>query len=54
MLKFLANGYSNKDIAEEMFISNKTVSTYKTRLMLKLNARSLIELVEFANRNALL
>lgn len=54
VLKFLASGYSNKDIAEEMFISNKTVSTYKTRLMLKLNARSLIELVELANRNALL
>ncbi|MDH4581446.1 response regulator transcription factor [Pseudomonas sp. BN415] len=54
VLKFLANGYSNKDIAEEMFISNKTVSTYKTRLLLKLNARSLIELVEFANRNALI
>ena len=54
VLKFLANGYSNKEIAEEMFISNKTVSTYKTRLLLKLNARSLIELVEFANRNALI
>lgn len=53
VLRFLANGYSNKDIADEMFISNKTVSTYKTRLLLKLNARSLIELVEFANRNAL-
>ncbi|WP_271412207.1 response regulator transcription factor [Pseudomonas sp. Q1-7] len=53
VLRFLANGYTNKDIAEEMFISNKTVSTYKTRLLLKLNARSLIELVEFANRNAL-
>ncbi|WP_251701861.1 response regulator transcription factor [Metapseudomonas boanensis] len=53
VLKFLANGYSNKEIAEEMFISNKTVSTYKTRLLLKLNARTLIELVEFANRNAL-
>jgi len=53
VLKLLANGYSNKEIAEEMFISNKTVSTYKTRLLLKINARSLIELVEFANRNAL-
>ncbi len=53
VLKYLANGYSNKRIADEMFISNKTVSTYKSRLLLKLNARSLIELVEFANRNAL-
>lgn len=53
VLKFLANGFTNKEIADEMFISNKTVSTYKTRLQIKLNARSLIELVEFANRNAL-
>jgi two-component system response regulator EvgA len=36
-----------------MFISNKTVSTYKTRLLLKLNAHSLVDLIEFAKRNAL-
>ncbi|BBP82033.1 DNA-binding response regulator [Pseudomonas tohonis] len=53
VLKYLANGYTNKQIASEMFISNKTVSTYKSRLLLKLNSRSLIELVEFANRNEL-
>lgn len=53
VLQYLANGYSNKDIAEQMFISNKTVSTYKTRLLLKLNAKSLVDLIEFAKRNAL-
>ncbi len=53
VMKYLANGLTNKQIADEMFISNKTVSTYKSRLLLKLNARSLIELVEFANRNDL-
>ncbi|MGB3254271.1 LuxR C-terminal-related transcriptional regulator, partial [Buttiauxella gaviniae] len=42
----------NIDIAEMMLISNKTVSTYKTRLMIKLNARSLVDLIEFARRNA--
>ncbi|MDF3931050.1 response regulator transcription factor [Pseudomonas citronellolis] len=53
VLQYLANGYSNKDISEQMFISNKTVSTYKTRLLLKLNAHSLVDLIEFAKRNAL-
>ena len=53
VLGHLLNGKTNKQIADEMFISNKTVSTYKSRLLLKLNARSLIELVEFANRNDL-
>ncbi|RFQ13782.1 DNA-binding response regulator, partial [Pseudomonas sp. ATCC 13867] len=53
VLQYLANGYSNKEISEQMFISNKTVSTYKTRLLLKLNAHSLVDLIEFAKRNAL-
>lgn len=53
VLQYLANGYSNKEISEQMFISNKTVSTYKTRLLLKLNARSLVDLIEFAKRNTL-
>ncbi|MBO3276579.1 response regulator [Pseudomonas schmalbachii] len=53
VLQYLANGYSNKEISDQMFISNKTVSTYKTRLLLKLNAHSLVDLIEFAKRNAL-
>ncbi|MCY1259947.1 Virulence factors putative positive transcription regulator BvgA [compost metagenome] len=53
VLQYLANGYSNKEISEQMFISNKTVSTYKTRLLLKLNAHSLVDLIEFAKRNTL-
>ncbi|MCY1409414.1 putative transcriptional regulator [compost metagenome] len=53
VLKYLANGHSNQDIGEQMYISNKTVSTYKTRLLMKLNARSLVDLIDFAKRNAL-
>ena len=40
-------------IAAEMCISNKTVSTYKSRLMEKLNCKSLMELFSFAQRNAI-
>ncbi|EPL07685.1 putative two-component system response regulator [Pseudomonas sp. CF150] len=36
-----------------MFLSNKTVSTYKKRLMQKLQAKSLVDLIELAKRNAL-
>ena len=53
VLQQLARGKSNKDIAESMFLSNKTVSTYKTRLLLKLNARSLVDLIELAQRHGL-
>lgn len=53
VLQQLARGKSNKDIADSMFLSNKTVSTYKTRLLLKLNARSLVDLIELAQRHGL-
>ena len=54
VLQYLSQGYSNKQISEKMFISNKTVSTYKARLLLKLNAGSLVDLIEFAKRNTLI
>lgn len=54
VLQYLSQGYSNKQISEQMFISNKTVSTYKARLLLKLNGGSLVDLIEFAKRNTLI
>ncbi|HCF5455770.1 TPA: response regulator [Pseudomonas aeruginosa] len=54
VLQYLSQGYSNKQISEQMFISNKTVSTYKARLLLKFNAGSLVDLIEFAKRNTLI
>ncbi|QHF28045.1 response regulator transcription factor [Pseudomonas sp. R32] len=54
VLQYLAQGYSNKQIGEMLFLSNKTVSTYKTRLLQKLGAASLVDLAEFAKRNALI
>ncbi|MDF0731192.1 response regulator transcription factor [Pseudomonas entomophila] len=53
VLQQLARGRTNKEIADSMFLSNKTVSTYKTRLLLKLNARSLVDLIELAQRHGL-
>ncbi|WP_085577523.1 MULTISPECIES: response regulator transcription factor [unclassified Pseudomonas] len=50
----LAQGRANKDIAEGMSLSHKTVSTYKTRLMTKLGVGSLVLLREFALRNQLI
>jgi two-component system response regulator EvgA len=53
VLQQLSRGRSNKEIADSMFLSNKTVSTYKSRLLLKLNARSLVDLIELAQRHGL-
>ena len=53
VLEQLARGLTNKQIAESMLLSNKTISTYKTRLHEKLNTGNLVELIELAKRNAL-
>jgi two-component system response regulator FimZ (fimbrial Z protein) len=48
VLQYLARGVSNKDIASRLFLSDKTISTYKTRLQEKLGLASLAALIEFA------
>lgn len=51
VMRYILAGTDNMKIASEMNISNKTVSTYKSRLMEKLNCRSLMDLFSFAQRN---
>lgn len=53
ILQQLALGLSNKEIGDSMLLSNKTVSTYKTRLIEKLNVTSVVYLADFAKRNNL-
>ena len=50
----LGQGKPNKTIAEDMHLSHKTVSTYKTRLMKKLGISSAVHLRDFAKRNHLI
>jgi DNA-binding NarL/FixJ family response regulator len=54
IMKLIAMGKSINDIADELFISNKTVSTHKARLMQKLNFLSNAELVRYAADNGLI
>ena len=49
VLKLLASGKRNKDIAKELEINEKTVSTYRARLMKKLNVDNLVDLVNQSN-----
>lgn len=53
VLIYLAKGYSNIEIAEELTLSNKTISTYKTRLLSKLGVKTLVDLIGVAHRNHL-
>lgn len=45
VLNLLSNGKRNKDIAEALDINEKTVSTYKTRLLKKLKVDNLADLI---------
>jgi len=54
ILQQLSQGLSNKEIGDAMLLSNKTVSTYKTRLIEKLNVKSVVYLADFAKRNNLI
>ncbi|MFZ0155845.1 LuxR C-terminal-related transcriptional regulator, partial [Pseudomonas sp.] len=54
ILQQLARGLSNKAIGEAMLLSNKTISTYKMRLIEKLRVKSLIDLADLARRNLLI
>lgn len=48
VLKLLSNGKSNKDISAELSISDKTVSTYKFRLLNKIGGKSVVDLINFS------
>ncbi|MGV3268757.1 nitrate respiration regulation response regulator NreC [Staphylococcus simulans] len=54
VLPLIAKGYGNKDIAEKLFISVKTVEAHKTHIMQKLELKSKPELVEYALKKKLL
>ena len=45
VLKLLTSGKKNKQVAEELGINEKTVSTYKARLLRKLNVSNMVELI---------
>lgn len=50
VIRLIAQGYSNKEIAARLAISVKTVETYKARSLEKLGLRSRTDLVRYALR----
>jgi two-component system response regulator NreC len=54
ILKLVAEGYTNNQIAERLVISPKTVDTHRTHGMDKLNLHSRAEIVKYAMRRGLL
>jgi DNA-binding CsgD family transcriptional regulator len=50
VLKLIALGYSNKEIAAQMKLSIKTIETYKVRSIKKLGLKNRVEIVRYAAR----
>jgi two-component system invasion response regulator UvrY len=50
----LAAGRAVGQIADELFLSNKTVSTYRARILEKMNAKSNADLTYYAIKNGLI
>lgn len=54
ILKLIAQEYSNKMIAEELFISERTVETHRKNIFRKTKTGSLVGLIKFAYANNLI
>ena len=53
VLQLIAEGYSNQRIADELFISVKTVEAHKAHIMSKLHAQTRTDLIRYALQKGL-
>ena len=53
VLQLIAEGYSNQKIAQELFISVKTVEAHKAHIMSKLHAQNRTDLIRYAIRKGI-
>jgi two-component system response regulator NreC len=54
ILRLLAEGYSTKEIAEQLVLSPSTVHSHRTNIMKKLNLNTRHELIEYARRKGMI
>ena len=53
IVSLVVEGLTNKEIADKLFISVRTVDSHKNNIMQKLNLKSSVELVKYAIKNKL-
>ncbi len=53
VLRLLADGCTNKEIGEKLFISHRTVDTHRTNIMKKVGVNNVAGLISFAIKNNL-
>lgn len=54
ILKHFAQGLSNQEIADKLFISIRTVESHKNHIMQKLELKSTVDLIKFAIKNKII
>ncbi len=54
ILRLLADGYTNKEIAEKLVVSPSTVHTHRSNLMNKLNLNSRRDLIQYTRRKGII
>lgn len=53
IIQLIAEGLSNKEIGDQLFISHRTVDTHRTNVMSKLGLHNVASIVRFAIQNGL-
>jgi DNA-binding NarL/FixJ family response regulator len=54
IIKLWGNSHTNKEIADKLFISVRTVESHKNHIMQKLNLKTAVDLVKFAIKNSII
>ncbi len=54
ILKLFAEGLTNKEIADQLCISIRTVESHKTHIMQKLHIKSTVDLIKYAIKNKII
>ncbi|KAJ1444188.1 hypothetical protein B484DRAFT_321072 [Ochromonadaceae sp. CCMP2298] len=54
ILKLIAREFTNRDMAEELFISERTVETHRKNIFRKTGTNNLVGLIKFAYANNLI
>jgi DNA-binding NarL/FixJ family response regulator len=53
VIKLLADGFTNKEIGDKLFISHRTVDTHRTNIMKKIGVNNVASLISYAIKNQL-
>jgi len=51
VLELLSKGYTNREIAEKLFISEKTVKSHRQKLLIKFTVKNTARMIRTAMEN---